>query len=108
MTLPCPSCGRANRIPARHLADTGRCGACRQALPPRATPLDADPATFDEVAAGATVPVLVDFWAPGCGPCRMAARRWRAWRRSGRPGACAEVNTDEHPELGARFCVRGI
>ena len=59
----CKTCGRQNRIPAEHLADTGRCGACKSALSPLAEPMEVDSQLFDEIVENARVPVLVDFWA---------------------------------------------
>ena len=59
----CPHCSTKNRIPAAHLADTGRCGACKQDLPPANEPINADTTLFDEIIREARVPVLVDFWA---------------------------------------------
>jgi thioredoxin 2 len=76
----CPNCQTKNRIPARHLAHTGRCGACKDNLPPYAEPLAADVALFDEVVQQSAVPVLVDFWASWCGPVAWLRQRWRRRR----------------------------
>src|SRR6202522_4893707 len=69
----CKICGRKNRVPAKHLAETGRCGACKAPLPPVNEPLDVDDEPFDEITQNARVPVLVDFWEAWCGPCKMSA-----------------------------------
>src|SRR5450432_2572244 len=102
----CGACGQKNRVAGRNLARSGRCGACKIELPPVGEPLAVDEGSFDEIVRDAQVPVLVDFWADWCGPCRMAAPELHALAEemAGR-ALVLKVNIDTHPELANRFSV---
>ena len=105
----CAHCQQKNRVAARHLADTGKCGACKLPLPPMAATLAVDAALLDEIVQSSKVPILIDFWAAWCGPCRSAAPEVdRTAAEMAGKALVLKVDTEANPELSARFQVRGI
>ncbi|PYR78770.1 MAG: thioredoxin [Acidobacteria bacterium] len=110
VVIACAACGQKNRLRYDRLGSENRCGKCHATLAAPAEPIEvSDAATFDSLVSSSPLPVVVDFWAPWCGPCRMVAPEIArvASRNAGRY-LVVKVNTDEVPELGDRFGIRSI
>ena len=110
LVIACSACGQKNRLMYERFGDEVRCGQCKTALALPASPIDIKSAAdFDRLVAHSAIPVVVDYWAPWCGPCRMVAPELQkvAARQAGRV-IVAKVNTDQLQELGQRHGIRSI